>query len=138
MKFSCGSVQCTCLMRSTYILARGEQKNQKTDQIEKTRKKNRKNWTVKKNRLKFWTNRPVRFRFYKLETEKTEPNRKNRFFFQKDRTEIGRFEPVSVVFLIMFGYFLIKTEPNRKWSPLILLVIGIFYISTYKNNYFIL
>jgi hypothetical protein len=26
-------------MRSTYILVRGEQKNQKTDQIEKTRKK---------------------------------------------------------------------------------------------------
>jgi hypothetical protein len=61
----------------------------------------------------------VRFRFYKLETEKTKPNRTqiekkleknrvkpekikpNRFepvFVQKNRTETGQFEPVSVFF----------------------------------------
>jgi hypothetical protein len=44
----------------------------------KTEKNNRKNWIVKKNRLEFWKNQPVRFRFYKTETEKTElnPNRR--------------------------------------------------------------
>ena len=69
---------------------------------------------------------------------KTEPNRKkpsqnreNRakpvwtgFCPEKpNRTETGRFEPVSVFFkkkIIQFGYFfLIKTESNRKWSPLL-------------------
>jgi len=82
----------------------------------------------------------VWFWFYKLETEKTEPNRtqteKNRakqkkqsqaektkpnrfepvFVLNKPNiTETGRFEPVSVFFL-NFGLvtFFIKTEPNRK------------------------
>ena len=45
------------------------------------------------------------------QTEKTKPNRVEPVFVQKNRTETGRFEPVSV-FLVTF--FLIKTEPNRK------------------------
>jgi len=43
------------------------QKNQK--------KNNQKNQTVKINRLKFLKNLPVKFRFYKSETEKIKPNR---------------------------------------------------------------
>ena len=42
----------------------------------KLKKNNQKNRTVKKNRLQFWKNWSVRFRFYKPKTEKTEPNRK--------------------------------------------------------------
>jgi hypothetical protein len=42
-----------------------------------------------KNRLKFWNNRPVRFRFYKSETEKTEPKQK-----KLEKTEPNWFEPV--------------------------------------------
>jgi hypothetical protein len=45
----------------------------------------------------------------------------NRFCPKKpNRTETGRFELVSVFFLkkINLVIFLIKTEPNRKWSPL--------------------
>jgi hypothetical protein len=53
-------------------------------------------------------------------TEKTEPNRSEPVFSLKkpNRTETGRFDPVSVFFFKKknrFGYFfLIKTEPNRK------------------------
>ena len=50
--------------------------SKKTEKPRK-QKKNQKNQTVKKNRLnrlKFWKNRPIRFRFYKPKTEKTEPN----------------------------------------------------------------
>jgi hypothetical protein len=94
---------------------------------------------VKKNWLKFWKNLAdsIRFRFYKLktepnqtQTEKTEPNwRKqsqtslNRFFL-KNWTES---KPVGLnwfrfFFKIWFGYFsFIKTKPNRKWSPLIII-----------------
>jgi len=57
----------------------------------KIKKNNWKNQVMKKNWLKFWKNQPVRFRFYKSETEqnraelnpnkkkqkKTEPNWKN-------------------------------------------------------------
>jgi len=90
--------------------------NQKTN--------NRKNQTVKKtrfNQLKFKKNRPVRFRIYKSDIKKTklnqtEPKQKNRakpeknrakpkkpsqtgFCLKKlNRTETGRFEPVSVRF----------------------------------------
>jgi hypothetical protein len=44
----------------------------------KPEKNNWKNWIVKNNRLEFWKNQPVRFRFYKPKTEKTElnPNRR--------------------------------------------------------------
>ena len=41
-------------------------------------------------------------------------------FWIKNRTETGRFGPVSGLFFYRFGcYFWVKTEPNRKWSPLI-------------------
>jgi len=115
----------------------------------KPEKNNRKNRTVKKNILNFWKNRPVRFRFFKPGTEKTElnPNRKNRakpeknrakpepnrfepVFVLKNRTETGRFEPVSVRFRffkkkIQFGYFFDKnrTEPKMNTSN--------------TNNYFV-
>jgi hypothetical protein len=99
----------------------------KTESLKKLNKliKNLKNW-------------PVRFRFYKSETEKTKlnsnqkkwvklektkPNQFEPFFVIKNRTETGRFEPVSVWFFylkIRFSYFFIKIKPNRKWSPLIL------------------
>ena len=60
--------------------------------------------------------------------EKTEPNRFEPVFVQKNWTELKsvglnrfRFEPISVFLkFFWFGYFfLIKTEPNRKWSPLV-------------------
>jgi hypothetical protein len=84
---------------------------------------------VKKNRLKFWKNRPVRFQFYKL---KTEPNRiqieKNRAkpvwtgFVLKNRTETGRFEPVSFFLNKIFGLviFFYKNRTDPKWSPLVI------------------
>ena len=70
------------------------------------------------------------------QTGKTEPNRKkpsqtglNRFFPYKNRTEPNQnrsvwpgFGSVSVFFrkknISVWLLFLIKTEPNRKWSPL--------------------
>jgi len=56
------------------------EKNWKTEKIEKTKKKiteKIKPWKKNRlNRLKFWkkSTNSVRFRFYKLKTEKTEPN----------------------------------------------------------------
>jgi len=101
----------------------GEKKTEKSIKPRKLEKKNnRKNRTVKKNRLKFKKkNKPVRFRFYKPETEKTkpnqtqtgkktEPNRKNRanrfkpVFFLKKQTEP---KPVS---LNQFWLFLKKID----------------------------
>jgi len=97
---------------------------------------------MKKNRLKFWKNRPVWFGFGFLslepenrtepnpnrkkpekkpsqtetkpsQTEKTEPNQKNRA--KPEKTELNRFEPVSVFFKknSIWLLFLIKTEPNQ-------------------------
>jgi hypothetical protein len=62
------------------LLGGEKKKTEKPIKLRKPEKNNRKNRTVKKNRLKFLKNRPVWFRFYKPETEKTEsnPNRKNR------------------------------------------------------------
>jgi hypothetical protein len=96
---------------------------------ENRKKNNQKNQIVKKNRLnrlKFWKNRLVRFWFYKPKTEKTEPkpkkNRAKLVFVLKNRTETGRFEPVSIFFLNRFGYFFYKNQtepkmitPNSKW-----------------------
>ena len=86
----------------------------------------------------------VQFRFYKQKTEKTEPNRNrqktgkkpsqtgktepkpektepNRFepvFTLKNRTETGRFDPVSVFFFkkknSVWLFFFDKNRPNRK------------------------
>jgi len=111
-----------------------EQKNQKNRLNRENRKKNnQKNWTAKKP-IKI-LKKPagsVRFRFYKQKTEKTEPNRnqknkkktepnrKNRAKTGKNRakpvwtgfcpkkpnrTKTGRFDPVSIFFLIWFSYF---------------------------------
>jgi len=118
---------------------------------ENRKKNNRKNRTEKKtrlNRLNFWKNRPVRFRFYKQKTKKTElnrnrqktepkprkpsQNRKNRaklvwtgFCPKKpNRTETGRFDPVSVFFFKKkyFGLVIFfdknRTEPKIITSTL--------------------
>jgi hypothetical protein len=92
---------------------------------------------MKKKLLKFKKNRPVWFGFgfirLKLkkpnrtektesnwkkpsQTEKFEPSRFEPVFFLKNRTETGRFEPVSVFLKKNFNLviFFIKTEPNRK------------------------
>ena len=85
----------------------------------------------------------VRFRFYKQKTKKnrTETDKKpeknraktgkiesNRFepvfaLKKPNRTETGRFDPVSVFFskkkISVWLFFLIKIEPNQKWSPLL-------------------
>ena len=97
--------------------------------------------------------------------EKTEPNQKNRAKTKK--TEPNRFEPVfaikkpnrnrsvwpgfgsvSVFFskkkkISVWLLLLIKTEPNRKWSPLVIIIISqfsilfIIYLSTiYLFNWF--
>jgi hypothetical protein len=56
----------------------------------------------------------------KKNRKKTEPNQKNLakpVFVLKNRTETGRFEPVSVFLKkisIWFFFLLIKTKPNRK------------------------
>jgi ATP-dependent Zn protease len=65
------------------------------------------------NWLKFWTNWPVRFKFYKPEIEKTESNRiqtgKNRAKPKKPRqTRKNRAKPVWT------GFY--PKKPNRKWS----------------------
>ena len=126
-----------------FPLTRGEQKNRLNRENQK--KNNQKNWTVKKNRLKFWQNQPVQFGFgfislkpkkpnrneSKLRSEKnraktesnwkTEPNQFEPVFGLKNRTETSRFEPVSVFFFYKyFGLvtFFIKTKSNWKWSPL--------------------
>jgi len=91
---------------------------------------------MKKNRLQFWKNWSIRFRFYKPETKKTKPNptrkkpsqtgkkiSQNRFepvFVLKNQIELNRnqsgfFKKQISVWLL----FLIKTESNRKWSPLL-------------------
>jgi hypothetical protein len=80
------------------------------------------------NRLEFWKNRPVWFWFYKLETEKTEPNpnkknKKNRAkpvwsgFVMKNRTEpkpVGlnrfRFFKKYIFFGIVFFFNKNRTE----------------------------
>jgi hypothetical protein len=55
------------------MATREEQKNQKIKKIGK--KNNWKNQNMKKNRLKFWKNWLVWFRFYKSKTEKIEPQK---------------------------------------------------------------
>ena len=73
-----------------------------------------------------------RFRFYKLETKKTEPNRtqteKNRVKQKKtnpnqktepnwkNRAETGRFEPVSVFFKkFLFSFFFYKNRIENNY-----------------------
>jgi hypothetical protein len=85
-------------------------KPKKPNQIELKPTKNQKK--TKPNRAKTGKNR--------AKTEKTESNRFEPVFALKNRTETGRFDPVSVWFRFFFKknsvwlLFLIKTEPNRK------------------------
>ena len=76
-------------LKAVYIVIRGEKKT-------KPRKLEKKNWIVKKNRLKFWKNRPVRFGFGFI-------NLKPKKLNQTGKTEPNRFCPK-------------KTEPNRNRS----------------------
>jgi len=106
--------------------------SKKTGKPIKPKKKQPKKPNRKKNRLNFWKNRSVRFRFYKKkpkkpnrtelnrnrqktgkknwvkpsQTEKTEPNQKNRA--KTGKTEPNRFEPV-------FSQKN-RTEPNQNRS----------------------
>jgi len=50
-------------------------KIKKPIKLRKPKNNNQKHQTMKKNRLNFLKNRPVRFQFYKPEIEKIEPNR---------------------------------------------------------------
>jgi len=127
-------------------------KSIKPRKLEKNNWKNRTEKKNRLNRLNFWKNRPVRFGFgfiNKKPKNRTEPkptknrkknrakprkpsqNWKNRakpvwtgFFPKKpNRTETGRYEPVSVRFQFFFKkkksiwlLFLIKTEPKMITS----------------------
>jgi len=66
---------------------------------EKTKKPRKPEKSNRKNRLKFIKNRLVRFRFYKPETEKTEPKPKKigKNQVKPEKTEPNRFEPVFVL-----------------------------------------
>jgi hypothetical protein len=50
----------------------------------------------------------------RAKTEKTKPNRFEQVFVLKNRTETGRFEPVSVFLISVWLFFFIKTKSNRK------------------------
>jgi hypothetical protein len=94
-------------------------KIEKSIKLRKQKKNNQKNRTVKKNRLKFWTNRSfgsVRFWFYKTETEKTEPNRTQTEKTRKkpSQTGLNRFR----FFLKFFG-LVIFFDKNRTKPKMI-------------------
>ena len=102
-------------------------KNEKLIKPRKLEKNNRKNWTVKKNRLKFWKNRPVRFGFISLKLKKLnqtqterKPNRAKPVWTgfcpkKPNRTETGQFEPVSVNVFLNFGlvFFFYKNRTEN-------------------------
>jgi hypothetical protein len=108
---------------------------------ENRKKNNRKNRTVKKNRLKFWNNQPVRFGFGFISLKLKKPNRTQTKKTGKNPSQTGknRASPVFVLktnrnwsvwtgFGSLSGFFkkiyfnliifLIKTKSNWKWSPL--------------------
>ena len=111
---------------------------------ENRKKNNRKNRTVKKNRLKFWNNQPVRFGFGFISLKLKKPNRTQTKKTGKNPSQTGknRASPVWTGFCpknksklvglnrfwFAFGFFLkiyfnliiflIKTKSNWKWSPL--------------------
>jgi len=73
--------------------------SKKTEKLIKSRKLEKNNWknrTVKKNRLKFWKNWPVRFGFGFISLK---PKKLNRTETEKNRakTEPNWFEPVFVL-----------------------------------------
>jgi len=92
--------------------------NQKTKKTEPNRNRKKIGKKTEPNRKK-----PSQNRENRAKTGKTEPNRFEPVFALKkpNRTETGRFDPVSVRFRFFFQkkisvwlLFLIKTEPNRK------------------------
>jgi len=88
------------------IKTRSKQKNKKKPR--KLENNNWKNWTVKKNRLKFWKNRPVQFGFgfINLKPKKTESNRQKTksHLFEPGFALKNRTEPKPVG-LNRFGFF---------------------------------
>jgi len=103
-----------------------DKKPEKKSQTEPNRKNRAKTEPNRKNRAK-----PKKPNQNRKKPRKPSQNRKNRakpvwtgFCPKKpNRTETGRFDPVSVRFFFkkkisVWLLFLIKTEPNRKWSPL--------------------
>jgi len=105
---------------------RGEQKTKKLIKSRKPENKITKKtelWKKPINRLKFWKNRLVRFGFGFIGLK---PKNRAKLVWigfcpkKPNQTETGRFEPVSVWFFFKIGlvFFYIKTESNKKWSPL--------------------
>jgi len=104
--FLCGYQIFVCFFK--LVLSKGEQKNR----------------IVKKNRLKFWKNRPVLNKKKNQkkpsqtektdpkssQTKKTKPNRFEPVVVLKNRTEIGQFEPVSVFLKKNFGVVQIRPK----------------------------
>jgi len=88
--------------------------SKKIEKPRKSRKPNREKKPIKIFKKSIGS---VQFWFYKLETEKPEPN-PNRKKPEPNRSVWTGFD----FFKIQFNYFffLIKNESNKKWSPLIL------------------
>ena len=81
---------------------------QKTEKTEPNRNRQKTGKKPEQNRVK--PKKPSQNRENRAKTGKTEPNRFEPFFALKkpNRTETGRFDPVSVFFFkkkIQFGYF---------------------------------
>jgi hypothetical protein len=92
--------------------------------------------------MKFWKNRPVRFGFSFISLKSKKPNwTKPKPKTTRNKTEPNRFEPVFVQktepnrnrFRFFFFsknsvwlHFFIKTESNRKWLPLLSIILSIF------------
>jgi hypothetical protein len=92
-------------------------KTKKPIKLRKPEKNNRKNRTVKKNRLKFLKNRPVRFGFSFITLKPKKPNRtepnlkKNRAKPEKNRAKLKKPSQTG-----LNRFFFKKTEPNRNLS----------------------
>jgi hypothetical protein len=63
----------------------------KTEKPRKPETNNRKNWTVKKNRLKFWKNRMVRFGFGFISLKPKKPNQAEPNWKKPSQTDLNRF-----------------------------------------------
>jgi len=125
------------------------EKTEKPIKLRKPRKNNRKNRTVKKNRLKFWKNWPVRFDFISLKPNrtqtkktrkkssqnqailkkssqtknnqvKTKPNRFESIFFLKNRTKLNQNRLVWTSFNFFFKFsFVTFFDINRTEMKII-------------------
>jgi hypothetical protein len=93
---------------------------QKTEKTEPNRNQQKTRKKTEQNQKKPSQNRkkPSQNRENRAKIRKTNPNRFEPVFAQKNRTETDRFDSVSVFFskkkFLVWLLFLIKTEPNRK------------------------